>query len=277
MNKKQAIGNSQVEPISIANCSKMPFIYSHGSLFSGIGGFDLAAEQAGLKNVFHCEFEEYKRKQLSINFPQSESYGDIRNFDGTKYKNRVDILSGGFPCQDVSIAQQSKKLGGAQGINGERTGLWKEYARIVREIRPKTIIFENSSMLLIRGFESVLCDLHELGYDVEWKCFFASDFGYPHFRKRLYGIAYSREFGWKDIIKSGGILQKVLPERTPRQIPVSIPLERFNGKSSYENVRMDDGFSEELDKSVIHGFGNAVIPEIPYQIFRQLTKAFSLQ
>ena len=275
MNGTQNLDNAHSGQIHIEQCYKLPFLSSHGSLFSGIGGFDLAAEQAGLKNIFHCEFEEYKRKQLSINFPQSKSYGDIRNFDGTKYKNRVDILSGGFPCQDVSIAQQSKKLGGAQGIKGERTGLWKEYARIVREIRPKAIIFENSSMLLIRGFESVLCDLHELGYDVEWKCFFASDFGYPHFRKRLYGIAYSREFGWKDIIKSGGILQKVLPERTPRQIPVSIPFERFNSKSSYENVRMVDGFSEELDKTVIHGFGNAVIPEIPYQIFKQLTKAVS--
>ena len=263
------------QAITDSNCYGLPFLSSHGSLFSGIGGFDLAAEQAGLKNIFHCEFEEYKRKQLSINFPKSESYGDIRSFDGTKYKNRVDILSGGFPCQDVSIAQQSKKLGGAQGIKGERTGLWKEYARIVREIRPKAIIFENSSMLLIRGFESVLCDLHELGYDVEWKCFFASDFGYPHFRKRLYGVAYSREFGWQNIIKNGGILQKVLPERTPRQIPVSVPFERFNSKSSYENVRMVDGFPEELDKTVIHGFGNAVIPEIPYQIFKQLTKAVS--
>ena len=273
MNVEQNNAPHKSGQVHIEQCYGLPFLSSHGSLFSGIGGFDLAAEQAGLENIFHCEFEEYKRKQLSINFPKSESYGDIRNFDGTKYKNRVDILSGGFPCQDVSIAQQSKKLGGAQGIKGERTGLWKEYARIVREIRPKAIIFENSSMLLIRGFESVLCDLHELGYDVEWKCFFASDFGYPHFRKRLYGIAYSREFGWKDIIKNGGILQKILPERTPRQIPVSVSFERFNSKSSYENVRMDDGFSEELDKTVIHGFGNAVIPEIPYQIFKKLTKA----
>jgi DNA (cytosine-5)-methyltransferase 1 len=273
-------GTQIIEPLHggqlpIEQCYKLPFLSSHGSLFSGIGGFDLAAQWAGLENIFHCEFEEYKRKQLEINFKNSDSHGDIREFDGTKYKGRIDIISGGFPCQDVSIAQQSKKLGGAQGITGERTGLWKEYARIIREIRPKAIIFENSSMLLIRGFESVLCDLHELGYDVEWKCFFASDFGYPHFRKRLYGIAYSREFGWKDIIKSGGILQKVLPERTPRQIPVSIPLERFNSKSSYENVRMDDGFPRELDKTVIHGYGNAVVPEIPYQIFKELTKAAS--
>ena len=242
----------------------------HGSLFSGIGGFDLAAEWMGWENVFHCEFEEYKRIRLEHNFPKSESYGDIRNFDARKYKGGIDIISGGFPCQDVSIAQQSRKLGGAQGINGERTGLWKEYARVIREIDPGIIIFENSPMLLVRGFEQVLCDLHELGFDVEWRCFFASDFGYPHFRKRLYGVAYSRIKRWKNIAKNGGILQKVLPKRTPRQIPLSISLERFNSKSSYENVRMDDGFSRELDKTVIHGYGNAVIPEIPYQIFKSI-------
>lgn len=243
---------------------------NHGSLFTGIGGFDLAAEWVGWNNIFHCEFEEYKRKRLEEKFKKSDSYGDIREFNATKYKGRIDIISGGFPCQDVSIAQQSKKLGGAQGINGERTGLWKEYARVIREIEPGIIIFENSPMLLIRGFERVLCDLHELGFDVEWRCFYASDFGYPHFRKRLYGVAYSRFKRWKDIAKSGGILSKVLPQRTPRQIPVSIPLERFNSQSSYDDVRMDDGFSKELDKAVIHGFGNAVVPEIPYQIFREI-------
>ena len=103
----------------------------HCSLFSEIGGFDLAAEWIGWTNAFHCEFEEYKRIKLEENFPKSESYGDIRSFDARKYKGRIDIISGGFPCQDVSIAQQSKKLGGAQGINGERTGLWKEYARVI--------------------------------------------------------------------------------------------------------------------------------------------------
>jgi DNA (cytosine-5)-methyltransferase 1 len=242
----------------------------HGSLFSGIGGFDLASEWMGWDNVFHFEFEEYKQLRLKQNFPLSESYGDIRDFNAKNYKNRIDIISGGFPCQDVSIAQQSKKLGGAQGINGERTGLWKEYARVIREIEPGIIIFENSPMLLIRGFEQVLCDLHELGFDAEWKCFYASDFGFPHFRKRLYGIAYSRIKRWNGIAKKGGILQKILPKRTPRQVPVSIPIKRFHGKSIYDDVRMDDGFSKELDKKVIHGFGNAIIPEIAYQIFKKI-------
>lgn len=244
----------------------------HGSLFSGIGGFDLAAEWMGWENVFHCEFEEYKKRRLEYNFPKSDSYGDIREFDARRYENKIDIISGGFPCQDISIAQQSKRLGGAKGIKGKRSGLWSEYARIIREIRPAIIIFENSPMLLIRGFERVLCDLHELGYDVEWKCFYASDFGYPHFRKRLFGVAYSRVKRWKGVIKNGGILQKVLPQRTPRQVPVSIPIKRYDRESSYDDVRMDDGFPKELDKTVIHGFGNAVIPEIPYQIFKTINQ-----
>lgn len=240
----------------------------HGSLFSGIGGFDLAAEWMGWDNVFHCEWIESKQNVLKNNFPKSKSYGDIQQFDGTVYNGRIDILSGGFPCQDISIANQSKYSGG--GIKGKRSGLWKEYARVVREIRPGIIVFENSPMLLNRGFEVVLCDLSELGFDVEWRLFYATQFGFPHLRERLYGVAYSREQRWKNIAKSGGILQKILPERTSRQKPIPISIKRFNSKSSYENVRMDDGFSKELDKEVIHGFGNAVVPYIPYSIFKAI-------
>ncbi len=242
---------------------------THGSLFSGIGGFDLAAERAGFKNIFHCEIESYKRKTLNKQFPNSKSYADIRDFDGSIYKNRIGILSGGFPCQDISIANQSNKSANS-GINGERSGLWREYARILGQIRPPFIIFENSPMLLVRGFEHVLCDLSKLGYNAEWRCFYASDFGYPHFRKRLYGVAYSCELRRENNFIKGGILQKILPEKPSRQNPISMPAKRFDRNSDYENVRMDDGFSKELDKKLIHGFGNAVIPEIPFKIFKEL-------
>jgi hypothetical protein len=100
--------------------------------------------------------------------------------------------------------------------------------------------------------------------------FYATQFGFPHLRERLFGVAYSQCERWQNIIENGGILQKILPEQTPRQSPVPISFERFNSKSSYENVRMDDGFSQELDKEVIHGFGNAVIPDIAYQIFKAI-------
>jgi len=241
----------------------------HGSLFSGIGGFDLAAEWMGWENVFHCEWIESKQIVLKNHFPNSDSYGDISEFDGRKYNGRIDIISGGFPCQDISIAKNQG--GAAKGIKGERSGLWKEYARIVGEIRPGIIVFENSSMLLSRGFETVLCDLSKLGYDCEWRLFYATQFGFPHLRERLYGVAYSREHRWKDYIKTGGILQKILPERTSRQNPISVPLKRFNRFSSYADVRMDDGFSKELDTEVIHGYGNAIVPQIAFEIFKAIS------
>lgn len=243
---------------------------THGSLFSGIGGFDLAAEWMGWDNVFHCEWIKDKQDTLKKQFPKSESYGDIREFDGTKYKGVIDIISGGFPCQDISIANQSKKQGGGKSIKGDRSGLWKEYARLIREIMPGVIVFENSPMLLSRGLEVVLCDLSELGYDCEWRLFYASQFGLPHRRERIYGVAYARIERWKNTVENGGILQKVLPQWTPGQKPVSIPIKRFNSNSSYADVRMDDGFPKELDKALIHGFGNAVVPAIPFSIFKAL-------
>lgn len=242
----------------------------HGSLFSGIGGFDLAAEWMGWENVFHCEWIESKQQHLKNKFPNSRSYGDIQQFDGREYAGLIDIISGGFPCQDISIANQSSKTKVAQGIKGERSGLWKHYARIVGEIRPGIIVFENSPMLLNRGFEHVLCDLSKLGYDAEWRLFYATQFGFPHLRSRIYGLAYAREQRWKNNLKDGGILQKILPERTPRQSPVSISIKRFNSKSSYADVRMDDGFPKELDKDVIHGYGNAIVPQIALQIFKAI-------
>lgn len=243
----------------------MEIEYTHGSLFSGIGGFDLAAEWAGFKNIFHCEIEEYKRHTLKQNFKNANSYADIREFDGRPYRNRITVLSGGFPCQDISVANNK-----AQGITGERSGLWKQYARLLGEIRPKCVLFENSPMLLVRGFEHVLCDLSKLGYNCEWKCFYASDFGFPHFRKRLYGLAYSAEFRQLHSIKNDSILQKILPERSSRLPGISMPTKRYDRHADFESVRMDDGFSYELDKEVIHGFGNAVVPQIPYEIFKLL-------
>lgn len=242
----------------------------HASVFAGIGGFDKAAADVGFENIFHCEVSPVKRQLLKQHFPGSKSYGDIRELDGKPYRGTIDLISGGFPCQDISISNQSSKTRGAQGIKGERSSLWTEYARIVGEIEPGAIVFENSPMLLDRGFEHVLCDLSKLGYDVEWRLFYATQFGFPHLRERLYGVAYARGQRWKSIIEEGGVLQKILPERTPRQKPVSIPIERFHGRSSYSDVRMDDGFPAELDKDRIHGLGNAIIPDIAQAIFLQL-------
>jgi DNA (cytosine-5)-methyltransferase 1 len=119
---------------------------THGSLFSGIGGFDLAAEWMGWENKFHCEFDQEKQNQLKKNFPKSLSHGDITKTDFNVYRGSIDILSGGFPCQDASIAKQDGK--GQQGLQGVRTGLFYEMCRAIQEIRPKYIIAENVANIL---------------------------------------------------------------------------------------------------------------------------------
>lgn len=118
----------------------------HGSLFSGIGGFDLAAEWMGWENVFHCEIEEYKRIELKKNFPNSKSYDDIAITDFSIYRGKIDILTGGFPCQDASIAKQDGK--GQQGIQGERTGLVWHMFRAIEEIAPPLLLPKTSPIFL---------------------------------------------------------------------------------------------------------------------------------
>ena len=130
---------------------------THGSLFSGIGGFDLGAERAGLQNLWACEIDEFKQQILRKHFPDTQIYSDIKTINPPY----VDVISGGFPCQDISQSQFRYKNNryGNYGIKGERSGLWSEYARVIRCVRPKYVIIENSPMLPIRGLEVVLCDL----------------------------------------------------------------------------------------------------------------------
>lgn len=129
---------------------------THGSLFSGIGGFENGAEMAGIETLWNCEIEKYQGKILELRFPNAERHTDITKATGFRY---VDIISGGFPCQDISLA------GKREGIKGKRSGLWSEMCRIVREVGPKYVIVENSPALIISGLEQVLCDLSKIGYD----------------------------------------------------------------------------------------------------------------
>lgn len=243
----------------------------HGSLFSGIGGFDLAAEWMGWENVFHCEWNEFGQKILKHYWPKAISYGDITKTDFTIHRGTIDVLTGGFPCQDISFANPK-----AIGIQGKRSGLWSQYARAIREIRPRFVVFENSPMLVVRGFERVLQDFSGMGYDVEWRSFYASEYGFPHHRKRIYGVAYAPGLRPENFIKEGGIIHKSLYhfnkkgcyENEATNLPLS--LKRFNSKSNFENIQLHDGFSKELDKDSIMGFGNAVVPTIPFSIFKAI-------
>jgi DNA (cytosine-5)-methyltransferase 1 len=154
---------------------------THGSLFAGIGGFDLGFERAGIKTVWQVEIDPFCRKVLAKNFPNVKQYSDVRRVKRWPY---VDVISGGFPCQDISNA------GLKAGIEGKRSGLWKHMFRAISAIRPKFVVVENVAALLVRGIGRVLGDLASIGFDAEWNVIRACDFGAPHRRERVWIVAY---------------------------------------------------------------------------------------
>lgn len=158
-----------------------------GSLFSGIGGLELGLERAGMKVVWQVENNEFCQKVLTKHWPDVKRYGDIRECG--ENLEPVDLICGGFPCQDVSVA------GKRAGITGARSGLWFEFARIIRILRPRYVLVENVPGLLSAGFGRVLGDLAESGYDAEWDCIPAAAVGAPHLRYRLFIVAYPFEPG----------------------------------------------------------------------------------
>lgn len=194
-----------------------------GSLFAGIGGFDLGFERAGLECRWQVEIDDYCRRVLTKHWPSIPKYRDVTKFcrrsadcepeneEGEVWCPRcdaefgececistdqlldecgpVDVICGGFPCQDISNA------GKRAGIDGERSGLWAEYVRIVRELRPSYVVVENVAALLGRGMGRVLGDLAASGYDAEWDCLPAAAFGAPHIRDRVFILAERRVCG----------------------------------------------------------------------------------
>ena len=162
--------------------------FNHGSLFSGIGGFDLAAEWMGWNNIFHCEWMPFPRKVLNYHFPKSISYEDITKTNFTVHKGNIDILTGGFPCQPYS--QAGKRLG-----KEDSRHLWPEMLRAIKEIEPTYIVGEN-----VRGltnwnggvvFNEVCTDLEDCGYEVQPVLLPACAVGAPHRRDRIWFVAYS--------------------------------------------------------------------------------------
>ena len=167
----------------------------HGSLFSGIGGFDLAAEWMGWTNIFNCEWEEFPRRVLKHHFPHATQHKDIREFDATAYAGRIDIISGGFPCQPYSTAGKRK------GKDDERH-LWPEMLRVIRECAPTYVVGENVRGLVSWNggmvFEEVCADLEAEGYAVQPFVLPAAGVGAPHRRDRVWFVAYAqsdRNFG----------------------------------------------------------------------------------
>jgi len=170
-------------------------------LFAGAGGGIYGAMLLGHTPVCAVEIVAKNRELLLQRqrdgiMPRFPIWDDVRTFDGRSWRGVVDIVSGGFPCTDISAA------GKGAGIDGESSGLWREMARIVREVRPRYVFVENSPMLLVRGIGRVVGDLAEIGYDCRWTCLSAAECGAPHKRDRIWIIAHSNQYGrqWADVL-----------------------------------------------------------------------------
>ena len=160
------------------------------ALFAGAGGGILGGHLLGWRTVCAVEWEPYAASVLAARqndglLPPFPIWDDVQTFDGRPWKGCVDVVSGGFPCQDISVA------GGGAGIDGARSGMWRHMARIVGEVRPRYVFVENSPALLTRGLGRVLGDLAALGYDCRWTVLGAADVGAPHRRDRFWLVAHA--------------------------------------------------------------------------------------
>ncbi len=180
----------------------------------------------------------------------------------------MDIISGGFPCQDISVA------GKREGIKGKRSGLWSEMYRIIWEVRPKYVIIENSPALTISGLEQVLCDLSKIGYDAEWQCISNYAFGYPHKRERLYLIAYSNKIGLQGDICNNGCFNSIFKQWASDTNIGYTCAKRILEIPAHSTVRNDDGFSNWLHR--VGSIGNAVNPTVAKYLF-ECIKIFDKQ
>ena len=162
------------------------------ALFAGSGGGILGGHLLGWRTIAAVEIEDYPRRVLLQRqadgfLPRFPIWDDICTFDGHPWRGKVDVISGGFPCQDISAA------GKGDGLDGERSGLWTHMARVVSEVRPPFVFVENSPMLTTRGGTRVIADLTQMGYDTRWTVMGAADIGAPHQRDRMWIVSRQRE------------------------------------------------------------------------------------
>jgi DNA (cytosine-5)-methyltransferase 1 len=236
-------------------------------LFSGIGGFSLGLERTGgFKTVAFCEIDPFCRKVLNKHWPEVPQYDDVRTLTAERLAAdgiAVDAICGGFPCQDLSSS------GSGLGLRGARSGLWFEYERLIRELRPRFVIVENSPELLDGWLGEILGALSKLGYDAEWEVIPASALGAPHRRNRLWIIAHpagERQQGQGQFIKS--ILE------TPDAFREADRLERAFREGNLPFVcGGHDGVPSYVDRPAVAALGNAVVPQIPELIGRAILAA----
>jgi DNA (cytosine-5)-methyltransferase 1 len=267
-------------------------------LFSGIGGFSLGLERAGMRTVAFCEIEPFPRKVLAKHWPNVPIYDDVRTLTAKRLAADgidVDVICGGFPCQDISEA------GRRIGLKGERSGLWTEFSRLIDEIGPKFVVVENVSELLVSAMGDVLRDLAEIGYDAEWHSIPACAIGADHIRERIWIVAYPNSTRAKITSQCGRIqcTQEVgqdAPEdyadgygsRSSRGLPsgtlnedaraisprlgfalsVAPSFPGIDGAGSPVLGRGEDGIPHRVDR--LYAIGNAVVPQIPELIGRAI-------
>ena len=238
------------------------------ALFAGAGGGLLSSQLLGWKTVCAVELDWYCRcvivqRQNDGCLDQFPIWDDVCTFDGRPWRGRVDVVSGGFPCQDISSA------GAKAGIGGVRSGLWSEMARIVREVEPRWVFVENSPDLAARGLGDVLADLAAMGFDAEWACIPASYAGAPQTRDRLWIVAYAGGRGcsrgsewhveesdakrWHDNDRLG------MGQRRAREATSRIR-------------RMDDAVAAGVDR--LRAIGNGQVPAVAARAFTELSAAF---
>ena len=177
------------------------------ALFAGAGGGILGGHLLGWRTVCAVEWEQYPASVLCARqndgfLPPFPIWDDVQTFRGEPWRGIVDVISGGFPCQDISIA------GNGDGLEGERSGMWREMARIIHEVRPRYVFVENSPMLTSRGLGGVLGDLASMGFNAKWGVLGANDIGANHQRQRIWiraEMAYSKRMGWKERPDEQGI------------------------------------------------------------------------
>lgn len=239
------------------------------SLFAGIGGFDLGLERAGWTCVGQVEIDPFCQRVLAKHWPNVKRMGDIREVQGNEF-GELDAIVGGSPCQNISNA------GDRCGITGEQSGLWTEYLRLIRTVRPRYVVVENVAALLVRGIDTVLGDLASIGYDAEWQVLSASSFGAPHLRERVFIIAYPSGLGAAGPIQgesSGEVrswwagceadLLSVIQH--PRRESGRVPKPLLCG--------MDDGTADWVDR--LAACGNAVVPAVAEYIGRAIISTIS--
>jgi DNA (cytosine-5)-methyltransferase 1 len=235
-------------------------------LFSGIGGFSLGLENTGkFETTAFCEIEDYPRKVLNKHWPSVPCYLDVKKLKGEEV-GTVDLITGGFPCQDLSSAGQMRGVG-----EGTRSGLFREMLRLAEECNRPFILFENVSRLLSgptenkgEWFNRFLWSLAEIGYDAEWFCISAASIGAPHLRERIWIAAYPNEAQ----LERGGISRRVYKEHT-----------NFSnscwGKDKPGVVRTSNGVPSQMDR--LGCLGNAVVPKVVETIGFALDEALSMR